>query len=208
MEGLTGRLVEQAVASRPHTGETVSGDAWWVEESRDTVRVAVVDGLGHGPEAATASKCAITLLREGAREELLVLLKRCHAGLSDTRGVVLSLAHLDAAAGTVTWAGVGNVTCILARPREKDCVRVEALMPARGVLGRRIPPLIARTLSLAAGDVLILATDGVKADFQDDLPALDPLQRAADEILRRFGAGADDALVMLLRYRGAPARLP
>ena len=55
------------------------------------------------------------------------------------------------------------------------------------------------------GEVLIMTTDGVDAHFQFALPKLETLQEAADDILRRFSSGADDALVVMLRYRGAPA---
>jgi len=205
MDGLTDRLVSHAVASRPHAGERVTGDAWWVEESRDVVRLGVADGLGHGPEAATAAELALALVREGPRDDLIAALQRVHAGLKTARGVTLSLAHLDAAAGTVAWAGVGNVTCILARPQGRGALRVEGLLPARGVLGKRIPRLVVQQHPIAIGDAVIMSTDGVRPAFQDDLPELEPLPRAADDILRRFGDPADDALVLLVRYRGAAA---
>jgi hypothetical protein len=205
MGGLTDRLVSHAVASRPHAGGRVSGDAWWVEESHEVVCLGVADGLGHGPEAATAAELALALVRDGPRADLIQALQRVHAGLKTARGAVLSLAHMDAAAGTVTWAGVGNVTCILARPRGKGALRVQGLLPARGVLGRQIPRLVAQRYPIAVGDALIMTTDGVRPEFQDELPELEPLPRAADDILRRFGDPADDALVLLVRYRGTAA---
>ncbi|HEY6194288.1 MAG TPA: SpoIIE family protein phosphatase, partial [Candidatus Eisenbacteria bacterium] len=147
----------------------------------------------------------LELARAGAEETLPAVVRRCHAGLHVTRGVALSLAHIDAAAGTVTWIGVGNVTCLIARPDGSRAAPVHNLLPARGVVGRRLPPLAARTVPVAAGEVLILSTDGVDAHFQFNLPGLDPLQGAADDILRRFSTGDDDALVVMLRYRGVAA---
>jgi anti-sigma regulatory factor (Ser/Thr protein kinase) len=39
--------------------ETESGDAWGANTTRDVVTVFVIDGLGHGPAAATASVAAV-----------------------------------------------------------------------------------------------------------------------------------------------------
>jgi hypothetical protein len=49
-----------------------------------------------------------------------------------------------------------------------------------------------------------MTTDGVDAKFQHELAELEPLQRAADDILVRYGAGTDDALIAMLRFRGTP----
>ena len=122
-----------------------------------------------------------------------------------TRGVALCLAQVDAVAGTVTWIGVGNVSCLIARSEGHRGVPVHNLLPARGVVGRRLPRLAERTVPIVTGEVLIMTTDGVDAHFQFDLPKLESLQGAADDILRRFSSGADDALVVMMRYRGAPA---
>lgn len=203
MDGLKSRLADCAVAARAYPGETVSGDAWWVEQTPVAVLAALADGLGHGPEAAAAATRALALVRAAAGADVVSALRACHAGLQDTRGAALSLVHLDAATDTLTWLGVGNVNCILARAEGGRAVPVHALIPARGVLGRRLPALTARRLPIARGDVVILATDGIDAHHQHELPELEPLEHAAAEILRRHGAGGDDALVLVLRYRGA-----
>lgn len=205
MDGLKSRIVEHAAAVRTYPGESVSGDAWSLEESPGVVRAALADGLGHGPEAAAAAQRALTLVRAGGSEDVTSVMKRCHAGLQPTRGAALTLVHLDTVTDTLTWLGVGNVNCVLARAEGQSGVLLHSVVPARGVLGRRLPPLTAREYPITAGDILILTSDGIDAHFQHRLPALVPLQPAADDILSRFGNGNDDALVVLLRYRGAPS---
>src|SRR5262249_19314301 len=158
-----------------------------------------------GPAAAAAANRALTLVGPGVGTPLAAVLQRCHAGLFETRGVALSLADLDAGAGTVTWLGVGNVSCVLARPAGPRALLVRTLLPARGVLGRRLPPLHPRTVPVLSGDVLILATDGIASHFQHELPALEPLQSAADDILQRYAGADDDALVVTLRIPGRRA---
>jgi len=201
MERLTAGQIEWASACRMHPGETVSGDVCWIDETPGVVRMAVSDGLGHGPEAEAASIQAVAALAASKSDDVATVLRECHAQIGETRGVALSMARLDGQ--SLTWAGVGNVACLLARCMERAWVAAEVLVTARGVLGKRLPAMVTRTVSLRPGDVLVMATDGVREGFQHELPPLDNLQRGADEILRRHGTGSDDGLVVLLRWKQA-----
>src|SRR5437773_929428 len=78
-------------------GETESGDLHLVKSVGSGVLAAVVDGLGHGAEAASAARAAVAVLERHAGESPLPLLQRCHRALIGTRGVVLSLAFFDGA---------------------------------------------------------------------------------------------------------------
>jgi len=203
MERLTTRLVEWAKASRPIAPGEVSGDLCLVREAAQGVLVAVVDGLGHGPDAASAAQRAIALVGGGALDRPIEVVRRCHAGLQGSRGVVLSLAWFDAALDTMTWIGVGNVTGALVRLDPAASPRQESLVCGRGVVGRQLPPLRAEILPVAHGDTLVLATDGIQPAFASDLSSARAPRLTADRILAEHGRGADDALVVVARYRGA-----
>ncbi len=100
----------------------------------------------------------------------------------------------------MTWLGVGNVEGFLLRaapnsPRESVLLR-------GGVIGYQLPPLRATVLSLARGDTLVLATDGIKSTFADNLNLADPPQQIADRILARCNKDIDDALVLVVHYLG------
>src|SRR5258706_7005854 len=109
MERVTTRRVEWAKASRPIAPGQVSGDLCLVRESAHGVLVAVVDGWGHGPDAASAAQRAVALLGGGGLDRPIEVVRRCDEGLRGSRGVVLSLAWFDSAMDTMTWIGVGNV---------------------------------------------------------------------------------------------------
>ena len=84
MEGRTPPLVEWTVAIRSLGKE--SGDQYLVSRTADGgVLVAVADGLGHGPEAASAAKTAIAVLEASDERELGARFLRCHERLRDTR---------------------------------------------------------------------------------------------------------------------------
>ena len=84
--------IEWAVAQRALPGESVSGDRHVVLPHRRGVTLAVIDGIGHGPEAAKAAELAADTLRLMPDNNLLVHLNCCHLALANTRGVVMTLA--------------------------------------------------------------------------------------------------------------------
>jgi phosphoserine phosphatase RsbX len=189
-------LVEWNVATRSLGSE--SGDQYLVSRTGDGgVLVAVVDGLGHGPEAASTAKAAIAVLEAGDEPELGARFLRCHERLRDTRGAVLSLGLF--ATGSLTWLGVGNVDGVLLR---SGFGAPEQLLVRSGVVGRRLPSLELSRLTVARGDTLILATDGIDDGFAGDLGVVFAAPPTAERILAEHGKGTDDALVLVVRYLG------
>jgi hypothetical protein len=179
-----------------------------VAEFADGVLVGVIDGLGHGTEAAVAAREAARVLASRAGDPLEPLVERCHEALRRTRGAVMSLASLDAR-GSMTWVGVGNVDAILLRGAPGAEPRREALAARGGIVGYRLPALRPSTLPVSPGDLLFLATDGVRSRFAEDLRLQAGPQELADELLARHARGTDDALVLVARWLGPdPASAP
>ena len=183
------------------SGELTSGDLGVYVPFPGGALVAVVDGLGHGEEAAKASRRAEQILLAAPDAPVAELMKQCHAQLRGTRGAVMSLASFDGKHDTMSWLGVGNVEAVLVRAEHGAADEVVAMRG--GTVGFMLPPLTPRTLEVRVGDTLVLATDGIRHGFKSEvLPAREP-QHIADEILRRWGTGRDDAYVLVARYNGA-----
>jgi negative regulator of sigma-B (phosphoserine phosphatase) len=195
-------LIEWGVAARPLEGEAECGDLHVVQPFPKGVLVAAVDGLGHGPEAAAAARSAVVTLADYAHEPVISLIKRCHQRLIRTRGVVMSLASFNALDNTMTWLGVGNVEGLLLRADVAANPPRENVLLRGGVVGYQLPALHASILPVTRGDVLILATDGIRSGFVEDVTLSHPPQRIAEHILARRAGGADDALVLVARYLG------
>ena len=103
-----GRLgpIEWAAKSRPRPGENVCGDRLLAVDVNGTgALIGVLDGLGHGAEAAEAANCGVEVLRNARSEPLDVLVQLCHRALSGTRGAAMTLARIDFRADTLSWAG-------------------------------------------------------------------------------------------------------
>lgn len=202
MEAINEPLVEYGVGKFVLPGQVESGDRHLVQCRSDGILIAVIDGIGHGEEAATAAKTAVSILKAGADEPVLSLVQRCHEGLRATRGVVLSLASIEMEHGMMTWIGVGNVQGLLVRAGSTNGSGQEALLLRGGVVGSQLPALQAAVLPIARGDTLVFATDGIRAEFAESFSALESPQRAADKILKQHCRGNDDALVLAVRLTG------
>jgi len=202
---MSGQLLEWGVATLALPGETESGDLHLVEPFKDGALVAVVDGLGHGREAALAARTAVATLKKHAQESVITLVKRCHEELRATRGVVLSMAAFNALEGTMTWLGVGNVEGILLRVESDGKAPYESLLLRRGVVGGRLPPLNATILPVFRGDTLILVTDGIRSGYEPRWSPRGTPQQTADQILAQHNTETDDALVFVGRYAGQVA---
>lgn len=182
--------------------ERESGDLHVVLPLATGVVVAVLDGLGHGPEAAVAAKAGADILVAHAGESLESLVQRCHDGLRATRGVVMSVASFNVRDSTLTWIGVGNVETVLLRSDRGSRPAREAITLRGGIVGYRLPPLRPKTLPVFPGDVMIMATDGVKTDFTAGLAMDGSPTSIAESILATHSRGSDDALVLVAKYVG------
>ena len=207
MEDVARTEIELGIAARASAGESTSGDIYVVKGTSSGVLIAAVDGIGHGTDAASAARTAASVLEAHADEPVLSLVRRCHDALRGTRGVVLSIASLNAAHGLLTWVGVGNVQGTLLRLRPGPDGAEESLLLRSGIVGREtLPALRAEVLCVSPGDTLVLATDGIGSDFSRDLARNLPPQRAADGVLEQHGRTSDDALVIVTRFLGQRAR--
>lgn len=204
MEALITPPIEWAVAELVQPGQVESGDRALVLATGESGLVAaVVDGLGHGAEAASAAKVAVRAIERSAHKPVVQLLRESHNSLMGTRGAVISVAVFNTHDETMTWLGVGDVEGRLLRAPTSASQRTESLLMRGGVVGSHLPPLMSEVLPIQRGDTLILATDGIRSDFLDaPLPQLEP-RALADHVLSGWSTQTDDALVLVVRYLGS-----
>jgi negative regulator of sigma-B (phosphoserine phosphatase) len=203
-------VIEVGVATAALSGP--SGDLAVVAHRGDRDLVCAIDGLGHGYAAAEAASRAAEVLEAGGAFSLDGLLRRCHEALVGTRGAVMTLAEFRAQPAEVTWVGVGNVE---ARLLPAALASSDGATPAvsagslaaptlfGGVIGHHLPTVRPSSHPLGEGDLVVMATDGVRADFADGLAVTGEPQAIADRVLARAARGTDDALVVVVRWAAA-----
>jgi hypothetical protein len=194
--------VEWAVATRCRRGEATTGDLAVLAPLPEGALVAAIDGVGHGREAAHAAREAAAVLRARPSQDLVLLAGRCHNALRGTRGAAITLAFISSVRGAMTWLGVGNVEGRVLSGDPAARRPKASLVLGSGVAGHELPRVRTTTLDLQPGDVVLLATDGVRDAFGDSLDVSGSTQAIADRVLAAHGRPTDDALVVALRYLG------
>jgi len=193
---ITGRFVCSA-NSRPCPGETANGDGFLVTEERDGLFVALVDGLGHGEQAAAARRTAMESVRENSRTDLARLLRNVHQVLRKMRGAAMTVVRISLSQRTLTHAGIGNVQARV-YPRCDSF-----LIPLQGILGVEDGPLPRiNTVSWPENGLLIVFSDGISGRWDlDDAPGVQDqhVTTLSHLLMQEHSSPRDDATVVLAR---------
>jgi serine phosphatase RsbU (regulator of sigma subunit) len=186
--------VAVTVAARPFPGETVSGDAWQVDWHGSVCRIALVDGLGHGPGAAAAASAAIAALADEPALNPVDAVHCCHDALKGTRGAALLVVSIDVSRAQLIGAGAGNVEARLCQDGG-----AKHLTTDRGIVGSVLPRVRPVEMALAPDWLLLMHTDGIKSRFdaQSQLEAAPDGDGLAQAILTGWARATDDATVLV-----------
>jgi len=197
----------------PVSGETECGDAWAYRPLPDGGLFMVVDGLGHGAEAAVAARAALGLLEQA--EEPVALIERGHGALRATRGAALAVVATqpaqslqsvqpmrprDGTAPRLRFAGVGNVSAGIHTSEKR---RQFASQP--GIVGHNMRKVGEQTQSWSEDALLIMHSDGMATHWSlDKYPGLGPRHAGvvAAVLYRDLARGRDDVTVLVVRNRG------
>jgi negative regulator of sigma-B (phosphoserine phosphatase) len=190
------RLQHSSIVRSCH-GEYLSGDAVVIRPLEHGLFVAIVDVLGHGPEAHELTHVIEAYLVRYGTSDVSGLMTRLHQHLRGTRGAVAGLCAIDAATGRTNYAGIGNT--VMRRFGKAET----RLVSQDGVLGQNMRTPLPQTLQLDAGDLIVLYTDGVSDRFtSEDYPGVlrHTPKYVASNIVQRFGKDHDDAACIAVRY--------
>jgi phosphoserine phosphatase RsbX len=170
------------------------GDVHVVTPFEGGVVLAVIDGLGHGREAAAAARLAAQTLNAEPDRSPAEHIARCHTALRGTRGAAMLVVSVSYRSATASWAGVGNVEGWRLTGSQR-----EAMISRAGVVGYQITTPTERTALLRPDDLLVLASDGISTGFCETLTPAADIDGLASEILSGYARSNDDALVLVAR---------
>jgi anti-sigma regulatory factor (Ser/Thr protein kinase) len=176
-------------------GETASGDNWATVSDEAFTTILLVDGLGHGDNAATAANAAVRELKTGL--DATALLTRMHGALASTRGAAAAIARWDRRTGTLQYAGIGNIAATIVGDGE-----TRSLVSMPGIVGHGVQRPRAFEYELPPDALLVMHSDGLRSGW--DLTAYpgvrrrDPLVTAA-LLIRDFERGRDDVSVVVAK---------
>ena len=198
---VTARMAERApepdfsVICTAIQGETLSGDGWDV--SADGRNFCVVDGLGHGMLAADAAKVAIEIFHRHPGLSPRVILEKMHAAMRSTRGAAGAVVRVNPETGTLDFAGIGNISCVLMGDEKS-----QSLVSINGTLGHQLRRVQEFSYRYKRGDLLLMHSDGLTTQAKLGIPSL--LLSQAPNVIGPFLfseqlRGRDDATILVSR---------
>ena len=178
-------------------GERVSGDTVIMTQQEEHLFLAIVDALGHGPQANSVAQQAEQFLKDHWKADVLQTMLGLHKALSGTIGAAAGLCVVDTLKREVHYAGVGNTVFRIVGSREARLISVD------GIVGIHMHEPNVQNLKLNVSDVVLLYTDGVSDRFTvEQYPQIIYHSPAAvaHRVVERFGKTHDDATCMVMRF--------
>lgn len=192
---------DAGLISLPADGEQDCGDAGAVVEDGAHRTAIVVDGLGHGPQAADAAQTALRAFAAAPDQPLPQLLATLHRALRHTRGAAVGLLRLYAA--HAEFCGIGNVRALAVSPQGVH----HRLTAQPGVVGWKMPALRTHTIPLPAGTTAVLHSDGITPQWAQ-APSLFVLRLPppllVSTVAHGHRSGRDDATVLAVKPHQEP----
>lgn len=187
-------IISASHVSLPMPGELHNGDAVLIRQSGtgDTI-LAVIDGLGHGPDAAVASRKAIEVLALMPFEtSVLDAMREMHDELRGTRGAAATLCIVRKF--KLEICAVGNVALM--------CTGCSVpLVLSAGVLGHQVSRFRVGACEVSHGARLALLSDGISTRFRLEEYKNIGAEPACKEIFARYRRKEDDASVLIADVR-------
>lgn len=176
------------------TGETESGDDFYVVSNNDQVKLFLGDGLGHGKDAAAAVKKAGESFLNNRGHDPVEILREMNVAVKKTRGLVACVAVFSYHTKTWRICGIGNITTKI-----NSLESIKTYTPYNGIVGLNVPnTLNAVEIEYQKGQHLVMCSDGLKskwdlvkypAIFRYDLSIL------CSSLLKDYARNTDDMSV-------------
>jgi anti-sigma regulatory factor (Ser/Thr protein kinase) len=184
----------------PMAGEEVCGDSWCIEDVEGRVLVLVVDGLGHGPQAADAAREAVRIFRNTAALGPAEVIRAADAALRSSRGAALAVARIDSQRGEVQFAGIGNISGAIVNP--VDLTSRTSMVSHNGTVGHAVRKIQEFIYPWAPNSLLVMHSDGLGTHWQlsryAELATCHP-GLVAGALYRDFRRSRDDATIVVVR---------
>jgi len=189
--------LEFGVASRPHLGMNLNGDAFVIKRWHQSVLVAVIDGLGHGQYAHRAARTAKDYVNRHYDQPLPELFRGVGRACRATRGVVMAIARFDWNRNHLSFANIGNIEA-----RVIGSSTPVRFLVRRGIIGNNAPSPCITDHQWHPHYILILHSDGLTTHWEwQDFSKLTgkPASLIAQELLRSLAKENDDATVVVVK---------
>lgn len=182
------------IISTPHPKEEVNGDGVAFYRNKNSLKIMVIDGLGHGQGAHEASSKAVEKFEENKDLPIDELLNLIHTSLNSTRGAAIALANIDKDKTVLDFIGVGNITA-----RLQLGMKSEGCVSRQGIIGKSMGNPRIYSHDWKPESSLLMYSDGIKSNAKLEPRDFRPAIVLASEIYRDFKRGTDDTTNVVIR---------
>lgn len=173
------------------------GDAFAVAPKDNGVAVIMIDGLGHGVDAAAAADAAVECFHKRITDDLTGIFNALDRALKPTRGAAIAVAHIDLPGKAVHYMGAGNISGILIADG-----KARNMVSHNGIVGHTMRRLQQFDYPFASSPTVIMHSDGVGTRWQPmalmERGLANPSAIAA-QLWRSDARGRDDAGIVVAR---------
>ncbi|GEM_PF-238300 len=192
-------FLEFGYVSVPEEGNEFNGDQVLIRTfDGDKVLLSVIDGLGQGYAAHKMAVGVKEILNNNFDLPLIDLIKRCDQYIkvaSPEGGIAMSVALIEQ--NKLSYLGIDDTHAYL----QNEVLNLLPNFEGR-VGGRQMRSLKVREYPLAANDIFMLCTDGIKT--QVNLEGIDEnysAQNLATTIFNQYHRVYGDATVLVVKYQ-------
>jgi anti-sigma regulatory factor (Ser/Thr protein kinase) len=190
------RPLEVGAICLPKPGQDESGDNWAVARQAGRSLVLVVDGLGHGPEAASAAREAVKVFQANLMLSPAAIIEITHAALRSTRGAALAVVELNSNQ-SIKFSGIGNIAGMVFSGEQRH-----HFPSHNGIVGHQLSKIQEFIYPWTGKILLILHSDGLGTRWNlDAYPGLNERHPSliAGVLYRDFQRGYDDVTVVVAK---------
>jgi anti-sigma regulatory factor (Ser/Thr protein kinase) len=188
-----------SAVSRPAPHEVRCGDGWRVAERPGEFTLMMVDGLGHGMDAAVVADEAGDVFDADPFAPLPTVLQNAGVRLQKTRGGAMAVVRVDGRNRVARFVGVGNIAAHL-RARGDEAGR--GLVSHNGIVGGEVRKIQEFTYECPEDALLVVHSDGLQSRWSFR-PYAGLITRhpavIAGILYRDFTRGRDDVTVAVIR---------
>lgn len=148
-----------AAVCRAKPGEIACGDNWAARQDGTLSLLCIIDGLGHGIDAARASATGRdAFFSRPMTESPKDIVQHLHSKLSGTRGAAVAVAAIDTRTEKLMYCGLGNISGWILTGDER-----KHLMSDNGTAGYEARKIREWSFPWSRDSRLIMHSDGVSS---------------------------------------------
>lgn len=194
------------VINIPAKYEVVSGDTWRVRQRDRKLSLLMVDGLGHGPDAAKAAQDAADVFDSDPFLSPVAIFENMHVRMRGSRGGAVAIAQIDMDREQLSYVGVGNIAGSIRTVAEGSG---RGLFSHNGIVGVQYRKAQQFEYPCPRESLLTLHSDGLQSRWAfDKYRGLSQRHPGiiAGVLYRDFYRGNDDVTVAAVRMTSAGSR--